>query len=808
MKGAKVAALLVALCLSHGAWADERQFDLSAMDAVHGIPEFARQAGIQIVAPADGLAGISTPAIRGSFDVRVALKKLLVGTDLEIASDDGAVITLRRREKAAKQSGNPNGSETQPLTNDTGTRSQSVRDSDELAGIRLEEVIVTAQKRQERQQDVPIAMTVLNPEELALNGQGRLIDYFGTVPGLSVQPNALYSGTQYITIRGLSAGQFQNATVATIIDDVPTGSGSVLELGNLTSPDIDPSDLARIEVLKGPQGTLYGADSLGGLIKYVTVDPSTDGLSGRVEISGVDIPVGGLGYTVRGAVNIPVSDTLAIRASGFSRRDPGYIDDITSGQRNVNSVDVYGGRLSAMWRPSADISLKVSALVQDTHAGGDPYFDVQQNPDGSLQPTFGYLKMTGEAYGNPYQTQQELYSATLRARVVGLDLISVSGYAVNKLHDSEDNGTLFNCFFGSPSLGCPQTVNLNLLQSGETERNETDKFSQELRLSSSVGKWLDWLVGGFYTHERAPSGSSSLSLFSVNPATEAPGSVFFTYAFTPFTFSEEAIFGDLTLHFTDRFNLQLGGRESWNRTDYRQTNLGPGVIDEYGVPSPDVQAPEQSTGSAFTYLVTPQFKISTDAMIYARIASGYRIGGPNYAAPQYRGDPVDYKPDTSDNFEIGTKGEFLNHRISVDAAVYYIKWHDFQIGVAQGCCNDYTINAGNAKSEGVELAVQAHPVTGLTITAQGSFNEAELTQDMPPGAIAAGAYGVPGNPLPYSIRWSGGVAVNQDFSLSSALKVFVGGQFTYVGSRPTEFGGPPPSPRVYIPSYTTLNLRA
>jgi outer membrane receptor protein involved in Fe transport len=236
--------------------------------------------------------------------------------------------------------------------------------------------------------------------------------------------------------------------------------------------------------------------------------------------------------------------------------------------------------------------------------------------------------------------------------------------------------------------------------------------------------------------------------------------------------------------------------------------LGPGVIDEYGVPSPDVQAPEQSTGSAFTYLVTPQFKISTDAMIYARIASGYRIGGPNYAAPQYRGDPVDYKPDTSDNFEIGTKGEFLNHRISVDAAVYYIKWHDFQIGVAQGCCNDYTINAGNAKSEGVELAVQAHPVTGLTITAQGSFNEAELTQDMPPGAIAAGAYGVPGNPLPYSIRWSGGVAVNQDFSLSSALKVFVGGQFTYVGSRPTEFGGPPPSPRVYIPSYTTLNLRA
>src|SRR5262249_21211164 len=156
----------------------------------------------------------------------------------------------------------------------------------------------------------------------------------------------------------------------TVIDDVPVGSSQWLSFGSLTQPDLDPSDLARIEVLKGPQGTLYGADSLGGLIKYVTQDPTTKAFGGRAELSGAGVTGGGEGYAVRGAANIPLSESVAMRVSAFGRRDPGYIRDITTGADNVNSANVYGGHVSLLYRPSSNLSLKLGALIQNTNANG------------------------------------------------------------------------------------------------------------------------------------------------------------------------------------------------------------------------------------------------------------------------------------------------------------------------------------------------------------------------------------------------------------------------------------------------------
>jgi outer membrane receptor protein involved in Fe transport len=416
--------------------------------------------------------------------------------------------------------------------------------------------------------------------------------------------------------------------------------------------------------------------------------------------------------------------------------------------------------------------------------------------------------MTGEAYGNPYQTQQQLYSATLRAKVAGLDFVSVSGYAVNKASGFQDVGTILNPFFNG-GYGGP--INFHVLDVASQQYNETGKFSQEMRLSASVGKWLDWLVGGFYTHESVPFGNGDYNFYSANPTTETIGSLLINSVQSPYSFNEDAIFSDVTLHFTDQFDLQLGGRESWNNTKYQQTNLGPADPDFYGHPSPDPGPVERSTGQAFTYLITPQFKLSTDAMIYARIATGYRIGGPNQLAP-FINAPAEYKPDKTINYEIGFKDELLDRKLSIDASVYYINWHDFQLLVFKGG-NPFVTNAGQAKSEGVELEVKSHPIAGLTLTAEGSFNEAELTQDLPLVAQAAGTYGVAGDPLPYSIRRSGGITANQDFPLSNAWTGFVGGQFTYVSSRPTEFQAPPaftsgaPGPRTTVPSYTTLNLR-
>src|SRR6202012_4446346 len=173
-------------------------------------------------------------------------------------------------------------------------------------------------------QDVPVPVTAIRADKLISDNQVRLQDYFTSVPGLSYAPN---NQNQYVTIRGITTGGFSNPTVGVVIDDVPFGASNALGGGQVI-PDFDPGDLARVEVLRGPQGTLYGASSMGGLLKFVTVDPSTDGVSGRVEAGVSDVSHGAeLGYNVRGSINVPLSDTFAMRASAFTREDPGYVDN-------------------------------------------------------------------------------------------------------------------------------------------------------------------------------------------------------------------------------------------------------------------------------------------------------------------------------------------------------------------------------------------------------------------------------------------------------------------------------------------------
>jgi outer membrane receptor protein involved in Fe transport len=619
------------------------------------------------------------------------------------------------------------------------------------------------------------------------------MDYFATVPGLSLLSNANGAGTQYLTIRGLGTGLAGNPTVATVIDDVPTGSSSALAFGELSPSDIDPSDLDRIEVLKGPQGTLYGADNLGGLIKYVTKDPSTTALSGRVEVGGVDVPEGGLGYVLRGAVNIPVSDSFATRVSGFVRRDPGYVDDATTGQKNVNSANVYGGRIAALWCPADDISLKVSALVQKTDGDGINQID----SDSSGQPIRGDLKQTGLPGTGPYTTENQLYSAIFRAKVAGLDLVSVTGYNVNKFASRLD----FTGIFGGAGPTSFSETEFGAPGSAEVNNYETDKFSQELRVSSSIGHWLDWLGGAFYTHEASPD--TFQNIYAADLTGSEVGSQFFA-SYSKITLTGYAVFGDFTVHITDRFDVQLGGRESWNRQAYASTDIGPLAAVLYGT-SPSVVPLVHSNSNAFTYLATPEFKLSPDLMVYARVASGYRIGGPNVNA--LPGIPSSYEPDSTTDYELGVKGDLFEHRVTFDTAAYYIDWKKFQIGEGTPEGLFYEGNAGNAKSEGLEASVQTRPATGLTITAEASFSNAVLTQDMPPAVVAGGTYGLAGDRLPYSIRWSGGLTLNQDIPLSGGWTGFFGGAVNYVGSRPAEFVSNSTAPRLEFPSYAAVNLR-
>jgi len=647
--------------------------------------------------------------------------------------------------------------------------------------VQLEEVVVSAEKRNERLQEVPVPVTAIAANTLLNSNQLRIQDYYTSIPGLSVTPRI--ASQDILAIRGITTGPGTNPTVGVTVDDVPYGASTLLG-GGLAVPDIDPGDLARVEVLRGPQGTLYGASSMGGLLKFVTVDPSTEGLFGRIQAGTSGVHNGdGPGYNLRGSVNVPLGDTLAVRASGFTRRDPGYIDNPSLHMSGINEQRVSGGRLSALWRPSADVSVKVSALYQDAKGDGSSDIDVQPGL-GDLQQN--YVRGVGS-----FDRKVQAYSATLTAKLGEVNLIAVSGYNVNSYTDSFDL---------SYALSTYTAGQFGVTGTPVTEDIKNRKFTQEIRLSGPLGANFEWLAGGFYTHE---SPTFLQNLLAANPLTGAQVGVWYESSF-PTTYSEYAGFADLTYHFTDQFDIQLGGRESHIEQSASQTYIG--VYDPVflGAASPVIYPRVGANANAFTYLVTPRFKLTPDMMIYLRLASGYRAGGPN-AAPDV---PRLYSPDKTQNYEIGFKGDFLGHTLSVDTSIYYIDWKDIQVPLTDpNTFEGYTANGRNARSEGLELSVESRPLTGLTIATSLSWGKAELTADLPLGPY--NAYGVSGDRLPYSSRFSGMVSLQQDFPLANGVNGFIGGSLSYVGDREGLFTSPPTAPdRQNLPAYAKADLRA
>jgi len=755
------AVFLTILANSAYAQSATYKFDLPAQPLSDALRAVGRTVNKNILFDPALVEGLNAPVLRASLTLDAAMKALLAGTRLEFEAVDANTVLL----KSASSPAAPRETSAVP---------------DPSPVVELEEVLVTAQKRSERLEDVPVPVTVIGTEALTEQNLLRIEDYYASVPGLSFSSNG--HGDASLSIRGVTTGGYTNPTVGVTIDDVPLGTSTAL--GNRTAaPDFDPSDLARIEVLRGPQGTLYGASSIGGLLKYVTVDPSTDAVSGRVQADLTSVNHGdGAGYGVHGAVNIPVSDTVAIRASGFSRREPGYIDDPVRDIKGVNQEDVYGAHLSALWRPNSDLSLKIGALYQNNKADGTSY--------STLDPTLGPLQQAVLGGTGGYQHQLQAYAATLSASFLGMKLVSATGYSIDQYDSTVD----LTSFYGG--VGGPTDTIFAVTASDQLQRNRTRKFSQELRLSGAT-RWLDWLVGGFYTHEDTPSYDVYRAI-DANTLAVAGRLWLDTY---PTTYSEYAAFGDLTFHILEQLDLQVGARESQNRQSYTETYSGP-LNTLVGLPDPAINPPVHTKDSSFTYLVTPEYKFSPHLMSYARLASGYRPGGPNPTCTLYP-TPCEYQPDRTHNYELGVKGDLPGYHISFDASVYYIDWKDIQVQVFNDAGVYYT-NASSARSQGLELALRARPVERLTISAWIALNDAKLTSDLP---LASTAVGVSGDRLPFSSRFSGNLSVDKQWLLTDRWSGFAGASLNYVGNRKDNFPSSPQLPRYGLPAYAQANLR-
>jgi len=756
-----LAAMACAISLSAHAIADApTPVNIPAGALVPALEELEKQATIELIFQPEQLKSFHTDGVQGTYEPQQAIRILLKNTPLELRTDSsGAMVIAPPAFDSATNGIDPSGQTAGAAPVAQGSLSQAAAMPKSET---LEEVVVTAQKREERLQDVPVPVTAISADTLSENNQVRLQDYYQSVPGLSLASDGLRPGAATIAIRGITTGGYGNPTVGITVDDVPYGS-STLQGGGIYAPDIDPSDLLRVEVLRGPQGTLYGASSMGGTLKFVTVDPSTAGFDARVQADINSIYASdGPGYGTRAAANLPLGETLALRASGFARHDAGYIDDVLTDQHGVNSGNSVGGRLSALWRPSEMLSVKLSALYQDLLTHGSPLV--------FIGPGFADLQQAVVRRLGGYRTKSTVYSAIVTARLGTFDLTAVSGYSVNRRAGSDDFDGQGTAFF---------------------DNNRTSKFTQEMRLSAPIGTRINWLLGAFYTYE---SSQWHQDVVTVDPNSgDIVGTPVINGSF-PTTYTEYAAFTNLTVALTHSFDIQFGGRESHNQQTYMPFEDG----SAFGSTLPALTK-QDSQGTAFTYLVTPRFKLSANSMVYVRMASGYRAGGPNTPGPDV---PSEFSPDRTVDYEIGLKSDEFAHKLSFDASLYYINWRDIQLPLAIGD-NSYTANGGKAKSQGLELSVQSRPLTGLKMAAWITLGQAQLTQAVPPGTLAAGLYGVAGNRLPYSSRLSAYFSAEQEFPLGAATG-FAGASVSYVGDREGGFTAGPQ--RQDLPGYAKTDI--
>lgn len=637
----------------------------------------------------------------------------------------------------------------------------------------LQEIVVTAQKRSEYLMDVPMAVTVLTGEALTRDHATRFEDYVGQVPGLNLIE--VSPAQNQLVIRGITIGAASiNSTVAVYVDETPWTSEGLFANPGL-APNLDTYDLNRIEILRGPQGTLYGALALGGLVKYVTKAPDPTGFAASAQIGGNFVSGGSAGYDFHGMLNVPLASDLAFRLVAYDNYYPGYIDDPSRALTDINGTHVAGGRASLLYTPSDQLSIRLTAVYQAIKAANQNTVDL--NP-GSLTPIYGNWTQS-RVISSPEETSNELYNATIDWNVGFANLLSSTSYSRVPFTVTLDASSLYGAIFapyGAAVVASEPVTNL----------------TEELRLSSPTNSGLlRWQLGGYYNHEFAKHYEQ---IFLVDRTT---GEVLYdnpvnlgTYHIEP-TFTEISGFANLDYAIVPTLDVGAGVRYSSNHQSY--TQVSDGLI------SGSTDFTTLSSDHSITYSGDVRWRWTARSMLYGRIATGYAPGGPNDALPEST-LPQEYKPSTTRNYEVGVKTRLFDDKLSAEVSLFQIHWSDIQIETIVGTLGGIT-NGGNAKSDGVEWNFGYVPISGLTLGMNGAYTHARLLDALPPPMAAAAGDLLPGVP-----KWSANLFADYEHVLFSSYRGFFGVAWRYSDARMADFpayGGP----RQRMPSYSIANLR-
>jgi len=769
-------------------------FDVPAQSLGDAIAQAAQQADVNVVWWAEVGEGLKAPRLEGSFTPQRAFAALLINTPLRADFVDAHTVVIRSA--AAQAPAAPEGPPPRPQTSDQ----RHSGDDRELPSTRADktpatpsnspgaavdkrsqggsettgtpEIIVTAEKRAERLIETPLSVSVVSTSDLTKGGATQLRDYASSIPGLNILTNG--AGDMIVSMRGLTVGTDVGPTVGIYVDDVPYGSSSSLTFGYTLGFDPSPLDLERIEVLKGPQGTLYGASSMGGVIKYITPKPSLDQFSAQAQAGVASIDHGGVSYQTGAAVNVPITDIVAARFSAFESHDGGYIDNIALGRPDINRSDTYGGRADLLILPSSRLSIRVAGFLQDigrSGLGDATYTLTGATPYGSL----GQYRPTPE----PFHQSFRLASGTVDYDFDWAALTSITSYQEGRTQWDVDVTQLLG--------GAAKSIFHNTYSGiSDANRGPTDKFVQEVRLAGGQNQPLEWVIGAFYTHEMS-SLDSEYFLFDATGNLTADN---LSTVSVPESYKEYAGFGTVTWHLSSRFDVSGGLRDAHNSD--RVTQMGSGILS-------GSRPTATSSDSVLTYLADARYHLSRDATLYARYATGYRPGGPNYLVfdptTHLPVGPPSFKPDKLQSYEIGFKGETPDRRFSIDAALFLNDWKDIQAFSVQGSVA-FRANGPKARTQGGEITIATRPIEGLELGANYSYVDAKLL------AASPDLHAADGERLPTTPRSTVNGTADYTFT-EQGLRPTIGMTVQYVSDRKAGFGN-----TYILPDYTTFDARA
>jgi outer membrane receptor protein involved in Fe transport len=667
-------------------------------------------------------------------------------------------------------------------------------DSDNLA---LQEIVVSATRvGDESVQKIPMAISVVSPAALDSKGLGSISDFVGELPSVNMQ--SVSPGENVIDMRGLVTSEVnptnaqQRSLVALYLDDASIGQEGF-------NPDLHVYDLERIEVIRGPQGTLYGAGSMAGTIRLITKKPDLSAFSGDGDVSVSETKHGGTNTSERGMINLPIiQDQLAARLVLYRSNDSGYIDNIELGQRDANPVYSTQGRLAIRWKPADTFTLDASATFARLNVKGR----------NTVYPQLGdytYESLTPEQLADYFK----LFNVTGDMDLGFAHLVSSSSYTQRHIAEDESFESLDENLL-TPGTRLPAS-NLN--------GNDIHKFQEEIRLVGRPDGQLRWITGAYYERDSqfypqnlvSPGFDSTFGAEIGDPTfnsqtaygTPAPDTPF--YGTINLVERQFALFGEATYSILPQFDLTLGARYFDFKDDFNLFFTG--IAGAIAPGNPDVGSGEQSSKG-----VNPRgvltYRITDQVMIFGEAARGFRYGGVNEPAPVtfcgaalaaigLSASPESFGPDHLWSYTLGEKGTFADGRLVMNVDGFYIIWDDVQTIHNLPCGYNYTENAGKVKSQGLELESKLRATSALTFGLAGSFTDAKADGPIP--NLSA----VDGDRAPWFPRTILSVSGNYEVPLPQA-KIEISADYTYRGDAYTDF-----SPAIFdyarIPSSVLLN---